>query len=105
MLTYNTVAAGMPSHAGGGAPHHLDQTVPKEVSDLARYYGGTGSDGVEIRADIHPLAAEGLGLDKARPVSREEMSAILAGRRADGKKIDGKRQAGTRECTDAKTGE
>ena len=108
MLTYATIAAGKPSEMAPMSRHMLTQTIPKEVADLARYY----TRGMEVKADeamprrdMHPLAARGLGIDPDRPVSLEQINALLAGRRADGEKITGKRYVPAREWTDEKTGE
>ena len=46
-----------------------------------------GEAAVDLRHDLHPLVAKGLGLDPERTPTREEIGAMLAGRRADGKKI------------------
>jgi hypothetical protein len=59
----------------------------------------------EPRRDMHPLVARGLGLDPDRGVTREEINALLAGRRADGEEIEGKRYAPARQVTDRRTGE
>jgi TrwC relaxase len=87
--------------------------LPKEVSDLARYYTqGTqmpgpqpGEAAVDLRHDLHPLVAKGLGLDPERAPTREEIGAMLAGRRADGKKIEGKHYPEVRTVTDKRTGQ
>ena len=63
-----------------------------------------GDAAAELRRDLHPLAAKGLGVDPERPLTREEIGALLAGRRADGKKIAGKHYSTLREYTDPKTG-
>jgi len=38
-----------------------------------------------VRPDIHPMVAAGLGIDPEGMLNREEINALLAGRRADGK--------------------
>src|SRR3954451_17306619 len=91
MLTYATLAAGSPSDAAPMANHLLTQTLPQEVADLARYYtheAGTGPDGAGPRPDMHPLVAQGLGIDATRELSRDEINALLAGRRADWERIE-----------------
>src|SRR3954468_16985630 len=108
MLTYATIAAGSPSDAAPMANHLLTQTLPQEVADLARYYtheAGTGPDGAGPRPDMHPIVAQGLGIDATRNLSRDEINALLAGRRADGAKIEGKQYSKLREYKDPKTGE
>src|SRR3954463_15315120 len=104
MLTYRTINAGMPSDAAGLTSYYLDQSVPREVADIARYYTGVDAAGAEIRRDIHPLVAQGLGIDPTRELSRKEISALLAGRRADGEKIEGRRYSEARTYTEAGTG-
>ncbi|MBU8541780.1 MobF family relaxase [Falsiroseomonas tokyonensis] len=59
----------------------------------------------EPRRDMHPLVSRGLRLDPDRGVRREEINALLAGRRADGEEIEGKRYASARQVTDRRTGE
>lgn len=169
MLTYATIAAGDPSSTGAITRHLLTQTLPKEVSDLARYYAtGTGTPedravaelaqavaegglrysealdellrddlarggeadlgteerlgrrladaasailegrekpAAELRHDLHPLVARGLGVDPTRPPDEQEVAALLAGRRADGKAIAGKHYATYRQYTDPRTGQ
>src|SRR4051794_29045983 len=108
MLTYATIAADNPSSMGPMTRHMLNQTVPKQVADLARYY----TRGMEVtadeaapRRDMHPLVAKGLDVDPNRPVGIDQINALLAGRRADGEKIAGKQYAKVREYVDPRTGE
>jgi hypothetical protein len=111
ILTYATIAAGEPASTAAITNHYLTQTLPKEAADLARYYTqGTpgpqsGEALADLRQDMHPLVAKGLGIEPERPLTKEEIGALLAGRRADGKKIEGKRYSAVREYTDPKTGE
>jgi hypothetical protein len=88
--------------------HLLTQTVPREVADLARYYTQgmeVGQDEALPRRDMHPVVAKGLGIDPDKPVTADQINALLAGRRADGKKIEGKHYTGLKRHTDKKTGE
>jgi hypothetical protein len=108
LLTFAKIAGGSPSGMGPMTRHMLAQTVPREVADLARYY----TQGMEIgenealpRRDMHPIVAAGLGVDPDRPVTMEQINALLAGRRADGEKIEGKHYSVLRRYTDEKTGE
>ena len=113
ILTFATIAAGEPASTVAITNHYLTQTLPKEVSDLARYYTqGTqmpgpqaGEAAVDLRHDLHPLVAKGLGFDPERAPTREEIGAILAGRQADGKKIEGKHYPELRTVTDKRTGQ
>src|SRR4051794_8971970 len=106
MLTYHTIAAGAPSDAAGMTDYLLSEEMPQEVADLARYYGKeAGELGPELRQDMHPIVAQGLGIDAARVPSRDEINALLAGRRADGDRIEGKQYSKLREYKDPKTGE
>ncbi|GEO42632.1 hypothetical protein SAE02_67800 [Skermanella aerolata] len=108
MLTYATIAAGSPSDTAGMVNHLLNETLPREVADLTRYYTRgmeTGADEAIARQDMDPLVAKGLGIDPDRALSREELSALLAGRRTDGEKIEGKTYSQLRTYTDPKTGE
>lgn len=108
MLTYATIAAGSPSDTAGMVNHLLNETLPREVADLAQYYTRgieTGADESIARQDIDPRVAKGLGIDPSRPLTREQLSALLAGRRADGELIEGKTYSQLRTYTDPKTGE
>ncbi|MCB4824174.1 MULTISPECIES: MobF family relaxase [Roseicella] len=78
----------------------LAQTL--ERRDFEAAYGPPVA---EPRRDMHPLVARGLGLDPDRGVTRDEINALLAGRRADGARIEGKRYAVARQVTDRRTGE
>ena len=64
-----------------------------------------GAAAVDLRHDLHPLVAKGLGLEPERAPAREEIGAMLAGRRADGKKIEGKHYPEVRTVTDKRTGQ
>ena len=83
ILTFATIAAGEPASTAAITNHYLTQTLPKEVSDLARYYTqGTqmpgpqaGEAAVDLRHDLHPLVAKGLGLDPERAPDAEKKSA------------------------------
>ncbi|GEO42166.1 hypothetical protein SAE02_63140 [Skermanella aerolata] len=84
--------------------HLLTQTIPQEVADLARYYTQgmeVGQDEALPRRDMHPIVAAGLGIDPDKPVTIDQINALLAGRRADGEKIEGKQYSKIRTFTDA----
>jgi hypothetical protein len=44
-----------------------------------------------VRPNIHPLAAQGLGIGPDRRLAPEQINALLSGHRADGAAIEGKR--------------
>lgn len=59
-----------------------------------------------VRPDLHPLVAMGLGIGSERKLSNDQVEALLAGRRADGKLIEGKRYATERRLpVNPRTGE
>jgi hypothetical protein len=59
-----------------------------------------------IRPDLHPLVAEKLGVERDVLLNKQEISALLAGRRADGEPIEDKHYAITRDLpVDPKTRE
>lgn len=108
LLTFGTIAGGSPSSMAPMTKHMLTQTVPREVADLARYYTQgmeVGQDEALPRRDMHPVVAQGLGIDPDKPVTMEQINALLAGRRADGEKIEGKHYTGLKRHIDPKTGE
>ena len=81
--------------------------MPDGLADLAmRIQEGLENAPVAvIRPDLHPLAASGLGIDADDILSREQISALLAGRRADGELIAGKHYAKVRSLpVNPKTG-
>src|SRR4051794_29013245 len=93
MLTFSKIAGGAPSTAKGMTDYLLEQTIPKEVADMSRYYTrgmDTGQDAAEPRQDMHPVVAKALGIDPTRSASRDAINGLLAGRRADGQEIEGK---------------
>jgi len=59
-----------------------------------------------LRPDLHSLVVQGLGLRPGLALDRDQINALLAGRRADGEKIAGKVYAKSQEMpADPKTGE
>ena len=76
-----------------------------ETLEQRDFEAAYGPPVAEPRRDMHPLVARGLGVDPDRGVTREEINALLAGRRADGEEIEGKRYASVRQVTDRRTGE
>ena len=95
----------------GGDPDQLDvakDRLSKRLADLTMRI----EDGLEnapvavIRPDLHPLVAAGLGIDREALLSKDEISALLAGRRADGELIAGKHYPPVRRLpVNPKTGE
>jgi hypothetical protein len=108
MLTFGTIAGGAPSSMAPMTKHMLTQTVPREVADLSRYYtreGAIGENEARPRRDMHPVVAKGLGINPDKPVTMDQINALLAGRRADGEKIEGKQYTSIKQYTDPKTDE
>ena len=95
--------------AGGSLdPDAAKEKLAKRIGDLAmRIRQGLENAPVAvIRPDLHPLAASGLGIDAEAILTREQISALLAGRRADGELIAGKHYAKVRSLpVNPKTGE
>ena len=95
----------------GGALDSLDAAedrLVKRLADLAtRTHEGLENAPVAVvRPDLHPLAASGLGIEADDILSREQISALLAGRRGDGEMIAGKHYAKVRSLpVNPKTGE
>ena len=59
-----------------------------------------------VRRDLHPAVALGLGISPSRRLSKDEIQALMVGRRADGQPIEGKTYATRRRLPiDPKTGE
>jgi hypothetical protein len=112
-LTFSeAIGTAMSEYLGtGGDLDTLDAAedrLAKRLADLAmRIQEGLENAPVAvIRPDLHPLAASGLGIDANDILSREQISALLAGRRADGDLIAGKHYAKVRSLpVNPKTGE
>jgi hypothetical protein len=98
MLNFQIFKGGSASSAKSTARYYLKP-------DLEGAPDWMGPDHVEVRPDLHPLAAQGLGIDPSRPPTQEELAALIAGRRADGKKIEGKTYAARGPYLDPKDGE
>ena len=80
----------------------------KRLADLAmrRQEGLDNAPVAVIRPDLHPLAASGLGIDPDGILSKEQISALLAGRRANAELIESKHYAKVRSLPmNPKTGE
>jgi hypothetical protein len=110
LIGFAKIAGGMPSSVGAMTDHLLNQTLTPEQASLAAYYGRgqvrESADLAELRPDLHPLVAQGWGIDPAAPITRDTINALLAGRRADGAFIAGKHYAEERRLPlDPKTGE
>jgi hypothetical protein len=59
-----------------------------------------------VRQDIHPKVLTGLGIEADGLLSKDEINALLAGRRADGELVAGKHYAQERQLpVDPRTGE
>lgn len=84
-----------------------EERIGKRLGDLAfRIQEGLQDAPLAVlRPDMHPMVAQGLGIDPEGLLSRDEINALLAGRRADGSPIEGKHYAKERHSIDPKTGE
>jgi conjugative relaxase-like TrwC/TraI family protein len=89
-------------------PQEAEERVSRRLDSMA----GRIRDGLEnapvavIRPDLHPMVASGLGIDPDALLSKAQINALLAGRRADGEQIDGKHYAKVRSLpVNPKTGE
>ena len=92
-----------PGEMDDAARERLEKLLAESV---ARFRDGSGEmTAATPRQDMHPLAAAGLGISAAHPVSRDEINCLLSGHRADGGTIEGKVYAKQRAFTDPKTGE
>jgi TrwC relaxase/AAA domain len=95
----------------GGDLDLVDQAetrLGKRLGDLAfRIQEGLENAPVAVvRPNLHPMVAQGLGIERDAILTRDEISALLAGRRADGETIEGKYYAKERTLpVDPKTGE
>ena len=106
------VEAAMSEHIGaGGDLDTLDAAedrLAKRLADLVMRIQERLENApvAVIRPDLHPLAASGLGIDADGLLSKGQISALLAGRRADGELIAGKHYAKVRSLpVNPKTGE
>ena len=90
MFDYVTVPAGAPASTQGLADHLMGRTLGPDTGRALERMTGIGT--VEVRPDLHPMVAEALGIDLGRPLDAQEVSALFAGRRADGRPIEGKRR-------------
>jgi hypothetical protein len=70
-----------------------------------RAINGEDATAAQPRRDMHPTVAKGLGIDPEGSLTRNQINALLAGRRAGGEEIEGKRYGSIRSYTDPKTGE
>lgn len=85
-----------------------EERIGKRLGDLAfrAEQGLLDAPLAVVRPDAHPLALEGLGIKADGMLSRDEINALLAGRRADGDLVEGKRYVKERHLpVDPKTRE
>lgn len=84
------------------------ERIGKRLSDLA-YRVQEGLEDAPlavVRQDTHPMVLAGLGIETDGLLSKSEINALLAGRRADGELIEGKHYVGERHLpVNPKTGE
>jgi len=102
IVGFARISGGAPSSVRAMSAHLINQTMPQgERGVLAAYYTRGLALSEErlaiLRADMHPVAARGLGIDPAVPLTHDQINGLLAGRRADGEKIEGKQYAKVRD--------
>ena len=92
---------------GGDGGIDTEERLGKLLANAASRaeMGDDAAVGAELRRDIHPIVAKGLGVEPGMPLTRNQLNALLAGRRADGEKIEGRRYGKPHSVTDPKTGE
>ena len=96
MLSFRKGAAGAAGAAGAMAAYLGEQAMPPEMVKMADYYlrGVVRSEAEGTaaipRQDMPIHVAEALGLDLTRTATRDEMTNLLRGLRADGAEIEGK---------------
>ena len=89
-------------------PREAEERVSRRLESMAqRIREGLESAPVAvIRPDLHPLVAAGLGIDPDALLTKEQINALLAGRRSDGELVEGKHYAKARDLpVNPKTGE
>jgi conjugative relaxase-like TrwC/TraI family protein len=89
-------------------PRELEERVSRRLANMAERIreGLEGAPVAVIRPDLHPLAADGLGIDPDALLSKDQINALLAGRRSDGELVEGKHYAKARDLpVNPKTGE
>ncbi|MBO0712498.1 MAG: hypothetical protein J2P47_14605, partial [Acetobacteraceae bacterium] len=79
----------------------FEKRIGDQLSDAAmraktELASGTPRDHVgaiaRVRDDLRPDVAQKLGINRSKPLSQEELTNLLSGRRADGAEIEGKTQ-------------
>lgn len=91
---------------GGDYGPETEERLGTQLADAtSRIIDEVGETPARFRRDMHPLVAKGLGIDPEAAPTPDQISALLAGRRADGEKIEGKHYSSYREYVDPKTGE
>lgn len=116
MIGFTKIVGGTASSVASLGEHLWNQTLAKRQADVAAYYHrgmdpGTAEAKINdfapvLRTDMHPIAADGLGIDRQRDMTPAEVNGLIAGRNAQGGLIDGKKYAKVRDRGfDPKTGE
>ncbi|NOG73721.1 MobF family relaxase [Roseicella sp. DB1501] len=93
-MTFRDIAAGALSAAVALTDHLFEQTLDDKHQALGAYYAGQpegpgGSSVARARLDMDPALADVLGLTPGQVVSHKQLTAILSGRRTDGKDLPG----------------
>ena len=111
VVGFARIAGGAPSSVRAMTDHLVNQTMPEgERAKLAAYYTkGLALSGTALcvlRPDMNPRVAMALGIDPTKPLTKEQINGLLAGRRTDGKEIEGKCYAKVRDLgVNQRTGE
>lgn len=95
MLTYRVGSGGASSGALLANYYATSDSLPVTASTFGAYYTAPSQGAaaqVVPNAGMHPVIANRLGVDPTRPIAKEELANILAGKRADGQPIVGKRK-------------
>lgn len=96
MLTYRVGSAGDLASAKDMVDYLSEETMPKEMLDMATYYqrgmepNEQGQTTAEPRRDMRPEVAAVFGIDQNQALNNDEIACVLSGRRIDGSDIPGR---------------
>lgn len=104
MIGFAAIAGGTPASVAGMTDHLMNHTLASDQEKLAAYYS-KGAPLATVRPDLHPRVALALGISPGDVLTHDQISALLAGRKADGDLVEGKHYAAERTLPrDPKTG-